>query len=59
MRRIEHILACLKCRRDLKFCENSFTCEACDQDYPVADGIPCYVPNEYWEFNDWFIASYV
>jgi SAM-dependent methyltransferase len=51
MRRIEDIISCLKCRNDIRYRENSFHCTACTHTYSVVNGIPRFVPQDYWKFS--------
>ena len=51
--KIEALLKCVdsSCSGNLKLNEGAFTCEECHHEYPIVDGVPRFVPESFFSFD--------
>jgi len=52
LKKIEPLLECLECKNNLSLEEDGFKCENCGQKYPIIDGIPRFVPENFWKLDN-------
>lgn len=50
--KILDILACLECNADLKIQDSTLICKSCQKKYPIIDGVPRFVDEQYYSLND-------
>ena len=50
--KVENLLKCFKCGCQLTFGNNNFRCNHCKAIYPIVDGIPRFVPENFWKLGD-------
>ncbi len=52
MERILEYLCCLECKGELSLSEKYLECEKCQKRYPIIDGVPRFVPENFYDLND-------